>query len=449
MKKYPKMKPSGVEWMGDVPEHWEMKKLKFLGKSIIGLTYNPEDISEKEGEGSLVLRASNIQNSSLSLENNVFVNSAVPEELKIQKGDILICARNGSRELVGKNICISDESLAGSTFGAFMTVFRTPYWRFISKIFASPIFKSQSGLYQTSTINQLTIGTLNNILVPFPFEENEQTAIAAYLDRKTAQIDQAIAEKEGLIELFREERQAIINHAVTKGIRAGVKMKASGVEWIGDVPEGWEVKKLKYLLKETDGAIRTGPFGSQLKSSELDDNGSYKVYNQRSVLDNDFESGSDFISNEKFEALKAFEIFPNDILITTRGTIGRCTIFPKNVQRGVLHPCLIRVQVDEEKVLKEWVVNYCNGTTYFLDNVLLVSNSTTIDVIYGYTLKEVFFPVPSLQEQSKILAYLNDKTAQIDTAISGIRQEIALLQEYRQALIFEAVTGKIDVRENA
>jgi len=108
---------------------------------------------------------------------------------------------------------------------------------------------------------------------------------------------------------------------------------------------------------------------------------------------------------------------------------------------------LIRVQVDEEKVLKEWVVNYCNGTTYFLDNVLLVSNSTTIDVIYGYTLKEVFFPVPSLQEQSKILAYLNDKTTQIDTAISGIRQEISLLQEYRQALIFEAVTGKIDVRE--
>lgn len=447
MKKYPKMKPSGVEWIGDVPEEWKFSRLRYITKVVRGASPRPAG-------SPLYFNGSHtpwITVAELTKDDEKYlteVSAYLTEEGRTQSRYIepgtLMLSNSGATLGVPKIIkiggCFNDGSVA------FLDL-----EKYINQDFIYYFLKSMTGPYRDlakgSGQPNLNTDIVKSTFIALPNCE-EQLKIVQFIETKTIQINTTISEKERLIELFREERQAIINHAVTKGIRAGVKMKASGVEWIGEVPEGWEVKKLKYLLKETDGAIRTGPFGSQLKSSELDDNGSYKVYNQRSVLDNDFGSGSDFISNEKFEALKAFEIFPNDILITTRGTIGRCTIFPKNVQRGVLHPCLIRVQANEEKVLKEWVVNYCNGTTYFLDNVLLVSNSTTIDVIYGYTLKEVFFPVPSIQEQSEILAYLNDKTTQIDTAISGIRQEIALLQEYRQALIFEAVTGKVDVQES-
>jgi len=215
MKKYPKMKPSGEEWMGEVPEHWELKKLKFIGKAIIGLTYKPEEVVDFEKEGTLVLRSSNIQNGELNFGDDVFVKTKIPDELRIRFGDILICARNGSRELVGKNICITDESLIGATFGAFMTVFRTPYWRFISKVLSSIIFKAQSGLFSSSTINQLTSGTLNSILVPIPPDETEQITIATYLDQKTTQIDASIHGIQQEIALLQEYRQALIFEAVT------------------------------------------------------------------------------------------------------------------------------------------------------------------------------------------------------------------------------------------
>ncbi|MDV2456115.1 restriction endonuclease subunit S [Acinetobacter towneri] len=119
------MKDSGVEWLGEVPEHWELKKLKYLGEAIIGLTYSPDDIVD-EGEGTLVLRSSNVQNKKLVFNDNVYVNRDIPEKLRTKRNDILICARNGSRALIGKNALI-DERAEGVSFGAFMSIFRSKY----------------------------------------------------------------------------------------------------------------------------------------------------------------------------------------------------------------------------------------------------------------------------------------------------------------------------------
>ncbi len=132
MERYEKYKDSGVEWIGEIPEGWEVKKLKYIGESIIGLTYQPSEVVQTPGI--LVLRSSNIQNRKLSLNDCVYVEKEIPEKLKVKKGDILICSRNGSRALIGKNITI-EESIEGSTFGAFMTLFRTDKFKFISKYF--------------------------------------------------------------------------------------------------------------------------------------------------------------------------------------------------------------------------------------------------------------------------------------------------------------------------
>ncbi len=244
MERYDTYKDSGIEWIGDIPEHWDIKRLKYIGDSIIGMTYSPKEIVQKDG--TLVLRSSNIQKGKLSLKDTVYISKDVPERLVVRKGDILICSRNGSRRLIGKNITI-DKRTEGETFGAFMTVFRTEQYKFISQYFNSQVFSGQSGLFLTATINQLTINTLNNFYTALP-PKQEQTKIANYLDQKTTEIDQLISQKETLLKHYAEEKTAIINQAVTKGINPKVKLKDSGVDWLGEIPVHWEVKKLSYCF---------------------------------------------------------------------------------------------------------------------------------------------------------------------------------------------------------
>ncbi len=169
--------------------------------------------------------------------------------------------------------------------------------------------------------------------------------------------------------------------------------KQSGIEWIGEIPEHWEFKKLKYLLKNNKDAVKTGHFGSQLKNNEML-NGEIKVYNQRTVLDNDFDKGEYYISKEKYEELKSFTVYPKDILITTRGTIGKASILPLSSQVGILHPCLIRIQIKLDITSNDYLIHLINDTDILLEQVNLLSNSTTIEVIYSNNLKELILPLP-------------------------------------------------------
>jgi type I restriction enzyme S subunit len=316
------------------------------------------------------------------------------------------------------------------------------FWALRSSLFFEFIKYHSKG----STINHLYQDTFQNLPFLLP-SVKEQTVIADYLDRKTAQIDNLIAKKQRLVDLLNEEKAVVINQAVTKGLDSNSPMKDSGIPSLGEIPAHWHMKKIKHVLLRKRTALKTGPFGSQLKTTDFVLNGGYKVYNQRNVLDDDFDLGDDFIDDQKFSELKEFEIFPGDILITTRGTIGKCAIFPSKKRDGVLHPCLIRIQVDEGIVLKDWITNYINNSSLFLSAVLLESNATTIDVIYGTDLKEIFIPVPNdLREQRDVLEYINNQLLRIRETTRKINKEIELLQEYRTVLISEAVTGKIDIR---
>jgi len=212
-----KMKDSGVEWIGEIPEHWCLIKMKHKGDVIIGLSYSPENIVD-EGEGTLVMRSSNVQNGKPSFLDNVYVNSKIQDKIRLREGDILICSRNGSRNLIGKN-CLITKNEVGLTFGVFMTVYRTQHFKFIYWLLNSPIFESQSGLFLTSTINQLTVSTLQNMVLPFVDDIKEQNEIINYLVLKTKEIDDLVELEQNKIDLLKEYRQSLISEVVTGKIK--------------------------------------------------------------------------------------------------------------------------------------------------------------------------------------------------------------------------------------
>ncbi len=206
------MKPSGIELLGDVPAHWECKKLKYLGDSIIGLTYSPDDVVS-EGCGTLVLRANNIQHDRITLDDNVYVTTPIPRKLVARKNDILLCSRNGSQALVGKSamihFCREDVS-----FGAFTTVFRSPLNPYLQHVFNSGLVTRYAGMCQTSTIFQLTSRIMNEFRIALP-PEDERQAIVSYLAEVLPKIDSLVEKTKVAIARLNEHRSALISAAVT------------------------------------------------------------------------------------------------------------------------------------------------------------------------------------------------------------------------------------------
>ncbi|KDN58729.1 restriction endonuclease subunit S [Exiguobacterium sp. AB2] len=167
-----------------------------------------------------------------------------------------------------------------------------------------------------------------------------------------------------------------------------------------DIPNGWIIARLSSYLKNEKNAIKAGPFGSHL--TNLDMQGSdIKVYNQRTVLDRDFINGEYYISAEKFAELKGFIVEPNDLLVTTRGSIGKCVIVPTDVELGILHPCLIKMKINEVKIIPQFLQYIFNDTNIVKEQVQFLSNSTTIDVIYTQTLKDLKFMIPTKNVDQK------------------------------------------------
>lgn len=205
------MRDSGIEWIGSIPEHWEVKRIKYIGTAENGLTYTPADVCDAS-DGILVLRSSNIQNGKLAFNDNVYVRS-VPESLKVKVGDIIICSRNGSASLVGKSALV--ETDIDASFGAFMMRFRSNHsYKYIYFLLTATISHYKQ-LFTTTTINQLTIGLLNNIAMPFVENKEEQQAIADYLDKKCGEIDKLIAIKQSKIDSLKEYKKSIIYEYVT------------------------------------------------------------------------------------------------------------------------------------------------------------------------------------------------------------------------------------------
>lgn len=413
---YPEYKDSGVEWLGQVPAHWDVKRLKYLGESLIGLTYDPTEVVD-EGEGTLVLRSSNVQNGKIVFDDNVFAAKRIPERLITQISDILICSRNGSRALIGKNALITQEA-AGLTFGAFMTVFRSKSNRYLAHVFNSHLFEHQSGLFLTSTINQLTIGVLNNFEIPIP-TKSEQTTIASFLEHETAKIDALVAEQQRLIELLKEKRQAVISHAVTKGLNPKAPMKPSGIEWLGDVPEHWGVVPLRWASSCCSG--------DSLFAEELE-------------ICGDEEHLVPVVGGNGVMGYTRQGKIDHPVL-----AVGRVGALCGNVHI-VNPPAWI---TDNALILDADPRVFHLGFLSLIlrhRNLNEIAARTAQPLITGTQVSSQRIPAPPLNEQQDICSFLNYETAKIDTLTIEAQRAIDLLQERRTALISAAVTGQIDVR---
>ncbi|EJI1427252.1 restriction endonuclease subunit S [Vibrio parahaemolyticus] len=417
-KAYPEYKDSPIDWLDEIPTHWTTKKLKHLGEAIIGLTYSPDEVVDaSDPDATLVLRSSNVQNQRITLNDNVFVSKQIPEKLLTRLNDILICSRNGSRALIGKNALIDKDSV-GKSFGAFMTIYRSKYNTYLSHVMNSKLFEYQSGSFLTSTINQLTTGNLNSFEIPFP-SEAERENIASFLDHETAKIDTLIAKQEKLIELLKEKRQAVISHAVTKGLNPDAPMKNSGVEWLGEVPEHWVVGSLRWRISISSG--------EGIPSSLVEKNKT--ELKQVPVIGGNGVMG--------------FTETPN----TSRAAIaiGRVGALCGNVH------LVNYVSWITDNALK--VSSWDGFDEYYLVNLLKAANlndlasKTAQPLITGEQIKSLTVVIPPIEEQVNINLKLTEIANRFDKLEQKSVLGIELLKERKTVLISAAVTGKIDVRD--
>jgi type I restriction enzyme, S subunit len=327
--------------------------------------------------------------------------------------------------------------------GRFWTV-DTMYWTKINPG-VSGRFTYYSALtipfdfYSTNTaLPSMTKGALSGHRVAFP-PLPEQTQIAAFLDRETAKIDALVAEQRRLMALLKEKRQAVISHAVTRGLNPDAPLKPSGIEWLGDVPEHWDVKKIKFVTAN----VKAGPFGSAL-TKDVYVSAGYRVYGQEQVIPNDFTLGDYFITPAKYDELSQYSVSPGDILISCVGTFGKIAIVPDNIEPGIINPRLIRLRCSHD-VMAEYLVEVMRSNVTF-EQFSSFTRGGTMDVINIGTLNEVYFALPPLAVQPELLSFIRREIAKFDTLTTEAQRAIDLLQERRTALISSAVTGQIDVR---
>jgi len=423
MRPYPSYKDSGVIWFGEIPNHWDSIKMKFIGQVIIGLSYKPENVVEKDN-GILVLRSSNIQNGKPSFLDNVYVDSEIPAKLRTKKGDILICSRSGSRELIGKN-CVINNEMEGMTFGVFMSVFRSKYWRFIYWILNSPIFKSQSGMFLTSTINQLTVSTLENFVVPFTKDENEQQQIVSFLDHKTQKIDKLIETTEKKIELLKE---SILGH-VCELSRKKVTLIDQEKEWFQKLPEGWKTIPIRSFFETI--SVKNN-VGERLLSVTQDRGVIYRDEQETSVMN---PSGD----TSHFKLVE-----PGDFIISLRSSEGG---FELSDVRGIVSPVytVLRPLYEVDLIFYKYLFKSEN---FIIELNRYITGIRDGKSIHFNDIKTVRIPIKDWSsKKSEIDVEILNHHKNIYKHFDYQYKRIKLLKEYRQSLISEVVTGKIDVRD--
>lgn len=424
-----RMKESGIDWIGQIPQEWEVIKFKYLGDVKQGLTYSPSDIVDKD-EGILVLRSGNIQNGVLDFTNNVYVKTKVAESIVLRKNDILITARNGSSALIGKNAIIDTDIKA--TFGAFMMVFRTNK-SLIAK-FAFYLMNISFNFYRTffttSTVNQLTAAIFNGIEVPLP-SISEQQKIADFLDKKTAQLDKVKSLLEEQIQKLKDYRSSLIYETVTKGLDKTVPLKDSGIDWIGQVPQGWGVKAIKYIFAEIGS-------GSTPKSdNEIFYDGDINWIQSGDLYQTDtVTSVSKTISYQGFKSTSALKIYqPPFVALAMYGaSVGNVAV--SYIDACVNQAVVVMLGASEKVRFGKYAIEVSKN------NLIFSAQGGTQPNISQNLIKNWSIPQPKSEEQVQIVDFLDKKTVQIDKLIQIKNEQIKNINKQQQTLIYDYVTGK-------
>ena len=445
MKKYDKYKNSGIEWIGDIPEHWEITKMKFLSNTIIdGTHFTPTYISK----GIPFLRVTDLQNIEIDLSKTKYISleehKSLTKRCKPEKGDVLL-SKNGTIGITK----VVDWDYEFSVFVSICLIKLKPILTpsFFVYLFGSHVVDLQiKAKSKTTSVTNLHLDQIRELISIVPPIE-DQKRINNFLDEKTGEIDEAIALKNQLIALLQEEKSALINEAVTKGIDPTVPMKESGIEWIGDIPAHWEIVNIQDVTKKNRYSFTGGPFGSDLKSEEYTKSGVRIIQLQNIGIGEFLDDYAIYTTEKKADELYSCNIFPNDIIIAKMADpVARACMMPSNDSRYLMASDGIRLEVNTNKYNSIFLV-YAINSLYFNSQAEQVSTGTTRLRIGLSTLKKLKLLSPNIDEQIQIAQYIDKKTQEIDQEIDYTKEEIALLKEYRQSLISEAVTGKIDVRK--
>ncbi len=395
-------------------------RLKDLGTFKTGLTYSPDNICEPN-EGVLVLRSANIQDDILDLGDCVYVNNDIPSWMRVKKGDILICSRNGSANLVGKTAIINSD--INATWGAFMMLLRTRYNSNYINYLLNIIIRREKARFSTSTINQLTNSMLGGIVVDIFEDAKEQQRIVEYLDAKTTEIDKKIELLGKKRDAYKRLKTATINHAVTRGLDEHVKLKDSGIERFGLIPEHWDVKRFKAFARTIKGK-QCAQFEEKGNDMEL-------ILSVETL-------------RQQNSSFPIFGIIPEKMLMCEEGDIviiwdGAGVGELLRTSKGILSSTIAKIDVNERIVAKEYFWHWRYGIEYILKQM---PTGMGIPHLNPTILNNLMFAIPPLSEQKQIAAYLDERCAKIDAAVTIIGKQIDALKRLKRSLINEVVTGK-------
>lgn len=426
---YPKYKDSGIEWLGKIPDHWEKVKTKTIFKLVNGGTpksdnedfwdeegivwITPEDLSSHGIEidnSKRKISKEGLLNSSATLtkENSIVISTRAPI------GNIKIC----TVPYTTNQGCKSLESISNLNIRYFYYLF------YCSKDYLQSLGKGTTFL----EVSNYSLKNMELIVPPI----DEQNQIARFLDKKTSEIDSLIADKEKLIEHLQEYRQAIITEAVTKGLSPETtKMKDSGIEWLGEVPEQWDIKPLFAYMKK-----------KQLKNvNNIEQNVLSLSYGK--IVRRDVESNFGLLP-ESFETYQIVE--PGNIILrlTDLQNDKRSLRVGLVKERGIITSAYLCLQITTEELNSEYA--YYLLHTYDLKKVFYNLGSGVRQSLKYDELKRMPLLIPPLKEQEKIVNYLSTKTEQLDALVNDLIKQIGSIKKYKESLINEVATGKIDVR---
>ena len=447
--RYRKYRETGVSWIGAVPDHWRVLRVKQLCTKI-GSGKTPSGGAEVyEPDGIQFIRSQNVYDEGLRLNDIAYISEKVDHELRetrVQPGDILLNITGAS---LGRTALVPDD-VGPANVNQHVCIIRLANKdarRFTSLSLKSEATKGQIRAALTGAARDgLNFEQVGNIVLAMP-PDDEQRAIAAFLDRETTKIDALVDEQKRLIALLKEKRQAVISHAVTKGLDPNAPMKNSGVEWLGQVPAHWDKPcKLSSLAAPTRNSFVNGPFGSDLLTTELVGDGVPVIY-IRDLSVSGYRRVSEWhVTQEKSVQVAFCDVLPGDVLVAKVGDPpGLAVMYPASEPRGIVTQDVIRLRPDRTTATPEFLVYMLNSDLgrIMVDLVSVISTRTRVGLGDYKALK---FPLPPLEEQTMIVSHLDRQTARIDTLVVEAGDAIKLLQERRSALISAAVTGKIDVR---
>ncbi len=414
---YDSYRDSGVEWLGEVPSHWEVRRLKHVAVVF------PSNVDKKSQEGEITVRLCNYTdvyyNDVILNDPDFMVATATKDQIEkftLRAGDTIITKDSETADDIGISAFVPRE-LPGVVCGYHLSMVRPIsgtsgafFKRFFDSAFAKASFAVRANGLTRVGLGQYAV---DNVEVPFP-PSPEQTVIATFLDRETAKIDALVQEQRRLIDLLKEKRQAVISHAVTKGLDPSVPMKASGVEWLGEVPAHWAVMPLKRIVRLQSGEAIT--------SERIEEAGSYPVYGGnglRGYADAATHKG-DFTLIGRQGALCGNVNYASGEFWASEHAI-------------VAHPL--------RSLNTRWL-----GELLRTMNLGQYSVSAAQPGLSAEALGNLRCPVPERSEQDRIAGHLDRELAAMDSLAGEAEAAITLLQERRSALISAAVTGKIDVR---